>query len=137
MTTLDQEKQLFELLWDWIQKEGIPLEVQTPTSGTIRIGEKVVRSPDILVTSTETGKTLGIEVKSGSPEVPIGVYPELKEMQQQFRENNGDFVVVSTVPLSGVLSSNVADAGIPMIEIQNPAQAIEVLTPRLRALTKS
>ena len=134
MPTLDAEKEVSDALVQWIEKEHLPLEIRCPSSDTIRLGTNLVRSPDILIANKETGKTLGIEIKAGLRELPIGIYPVLKEMQEQFHKTNGDFIVLSTAPLSGALSSSVTEAGIPFFEIRKPSDVIDVLTPRLKAL---
>ena len=136
MPTLDKEKEISDFLFEWIRAEELPLDVDLPTSNTIRLGSAVVRSPDIVVTNKQTGKTLGIAIKSGVKELPIGLYPGFKEMQEQFRETDNDFVVVSTAPPSGVLGSNVEEAGIPLFQIQKPSEIIDVLKPRLEALAE-
>jgi hypothetical protein len=136
MPTLDEESEISHVLLDWIRAEALPLDIDLPTTSTTKVGNAVVRSPDILVTNKQTGKSLGIAIKSGVKQLPIGLYPGFKEMQEQFRETNNDFVVVSTIPPSDVLGSNVDEAGIPLFQISRPGEVIDVLKRRLEALAE-
>jgi hypothetical protein len=135
MPTHESEKEVFDALSEHIRSKHSGLVISLPPSGSL-LGAPAhtAPTPGILVSNPETGAVLGIEVKGYSSILPVGVYPQLKAMQQQMKSIRGDLVVVSGAPMSGVLSSNIADAGIFAVQLLNPKEVGPQLEPKLRAL---
>jgi hypothetical protein len=134
MPTAEFSKIVFDNLNKWIAEGHGNLELSVPISGSFPLHGHMILGPDIIVTNKETGRVLGIEIKAGERELPIGLYPHLKMMHQNLREFGSDFVVLSNAHPSDMLSSNVASAGISFLKIDDPTKAITALEPKLTEL---
>lgn len=133
MPTSEFSKIVFDNLTKWISQGHDNLELSVPVSGSFPLHGRSIFGPDIIVTNKDTGRVLGIEIKAGERELPIGLYPRLKLMKENLKDV-GDFVVLSDAQPLDVLSRNVASAGISFLKIDDPAKAITVLEPKLNEL---
>src|SRR6478736_1199545 len=98
MKTLNSEHELFGAFSDWIKRDHKKLKIEILPSGSSP-------SPDFYISNKQTGKGLGIELKSGTRVLPLGIYPGLKTMQEQMKQQNKSFVLLSTARLSDALFS--------------------------------
>jgi hypothetical protein len=133
MPTAEFSKIIFDNLSKWISDGHHNLELSVPVSGSFPLHGRSILGPDIIVTNPKTGRVLGIEIKAGERELPIGLYPRLKLMKENL-SGFGDFIVLSDAKPSDVLSNNVASAGISFLKIDDPAKAITALEPKLNEL---
>lgn len=130
----EYESLIFDRITSWIKQGHHGLKITHPLSTTVQLAGQIVPSPDLIVENPATGKSLAIEIKAVNRLLPIGVFPQLKEMRDRFTSAGSDFVVMSSAPPTGVLSSNFHQSGISWIEAEDPNKAFEMLEPKLQKL---
>jgi hypothetical protein len=131
MTTPEPENIFAEELGNSIQERHKSIHV-------IKLSERPGGEchPDILVVNPQTNSQLGIEIKGGFSEVPMGVYPQLKKMSDLMAQQHGKIVVLTTVPPSGALQSNASADGIALITAADTSGALMKLEPFLIELAE-
>lgn len=120
MPTNNSEENFCNAFKEWAKKGNNSFEIQIPPSGSF---SNVM--PDFFIRNSVTGEDYGVEIKSSEWSIPIGVYPQVKKIDDELKSDNKKFIFLTTAPLSGAFSSNIKNSDIIHIQVLNPEQAVE------------
>lgn len=126
MSTPDFEARIVDAIRHRVDQADGHLVVRLQVGG--------VPGPDVVVVNQNSGRSLAIEIKRSSGDLPLSFYPQLKRMNDECVLRGDEFVVLSDSPPSGVLQHSASTAHISIVQVTNPDEAMEVIEPKIRLL---